>query len=288
MVVMSIGFLPAVVRLWAYDEQKRGTKMSVKWVLSIAAFLCLGVAAAHSQTTLEGIKKRGELVAGVRYDMPPFGYVSEGGAVAGIDIEIVNELAKRIGVPLRLVQVTAQSRIPMLQNGTVDLLAAGVARTEEREKVVDFSADYFISGTRFLVKDDSSAETYKDFEGKTIATVQGTPYLPLLVGKGLKFEPLTFQEYPQAMLAVANGKADALVADDATLATVFQQAKGMKIVGRAADFPSWNIALAIQKNSNEWKQYLNSVLAEMWERNVLQEAARKQGLAYDSGFQIQQ
>ncbi len=66
------------------------------------------------ESTLDVVKKRGTLDAGVRYDMPPYGYIGDGGSVTGIDIEIVNAIAKKLGVKVDLKQVTAQTRIPML------------------------------------------------------------------------------------------------------------------------------------------------------------------------------
>jgi ABC-type amino acid transport substrate-binding protein len=70
-------------------------------------------AAIAQESTLDIVKKRGELIAGVRYDMPPYGYVGDGGSVTGIDIEIVNAVAKKLGVKVQLKQVppTSPSRI---------------------------------------------------------------------------------------------------------------------------------------------------------------------------------
>src|SRR5262245_16893593 len=102
--------------------------------------------AAWAQSTLETVQKRGTLIAGVRFDMPPYGYIGDNGSNTGMDIVIVETIAKKLGVKLELKQVTAQTRIPMLQNGTVDVLAAGIAHTIEREKVIDFTVTYFESG----------------------------------------------------------------------------------------------------------------------------------------------
>jgi polar amino acid transport system substrate-binding protein len=261
----------------------------IKRIVSIAVAIgVIGIAAttASAQSTVEAIKKRGELIVGVRYDMPPFGYIADGGSIQGVDITISNEIARRLGVKLKTVQVTAQTRIPMIQSGNIDLLAAGLANTKEREKVIDFSETYFDSGSLFLVRSDSKATSYRDFAGRTIATVQGTPYLPLLVDTGLKFDTVTFQEYPQAMLAVANGKADALMADDATLATIVGKARDLKIIGNLTDFPRWHIAIGVQKGNKELLGVVNATLAEMWKKGELQEAVRKQNLKYDPSFEI--
>jgi polar amino acid transport system substrate-binding protein len=262
---------------------------SLKAVVSLLiACVCL-VPTAWAQSTLDTVQKRGTLVAGVRFDMPPFGYIGDSGATTGIDIAIMETAAKKLGVKLELKQVTAQTRIPMLQNGTVDVLAAGLAHTIEREKAIDFTVTYFESGTLFLVKEDSPIKSYKDLAGKTVATIQGTPYITGLqkkLGTGT-FQVVTLQEYPQAVLSVANGKVDALMADDTTLLGLIKQTKGLKMVGNVRDFPRWHLALGVRHNDSKWRNFLNEVLAEMWEAKQLQEVVTKMGLHYEPAFEIE-
>ena len=252
----------------------------------VAAHLFMPAAFAQ-ESTLDVVKKRGELIAGVRYDMPPYGYVGDGGSVAGIDIEIVNAIAKKLGVKVQFKQVTAQTRIPMLISGNIDLIAAGIGHTLEREQAVDFTVTYFENVTQFLVKGGSNIKGYRDLAGKTVASLQGTPHFAGLRSKEASVKPLTLQEYPQAVLAVMNGKADAFMGDDATLLRMMKQNKGVKVVGDPHDFPRWRIALAVRPNDSRWRNILNSVLAEMWKDGSLQKAAEAQGYKYDSRFEIE-
>jgi len=87
--------------------------MNLRVVLAIAvSFFAVHASiptAVAQESTLDVVKKRGELIAGVRYDMPPYGYVGDGGSVTGIDIEIVNAIAKKLGVKVQLKQVTADA-----------------------------------------------------------------------------------------------------------------------------------------------------------------------------------
>ena len=249
---------------------------------------CLAIASpAIAESTLDIVKKRGELIAGVRYDMPPYGYVGDNGKVSGLDIVIVDTIAQKLGVTVQLTQVTAQTRIPMLQNGNVDVVAAGIAHTLEREQAVDFTVTYFESGTLFLVKKDSPIGSYRDLANKTIATIQGTPYIGGLLKKEPNVKVLTLQEYPQAVLAVSDGKADALMADDTTLLGLIKQNQGLKIVGNIRDFPRWHVALAVRQDDSKWRNFLNSVLAEMWEKGTLQETVAKSNLKYDPCFDVE-
>jgi ABC-type amino acid transport substrate-binding protein len=86
----------------------------------ILSSLMLAIPAASLAGTLDEVKKRGELIVGVRYDMPPFGTIDQQGGVQGIDVEIAKHIADRLGVKVKFQQVTAQTRIPMLIDGNVD------------------------------------------------------------------------------------------------------------------------------------------------------------------------
>src|SRR5687768_16879203 len=101
--------------------------------LLLGCILFVGVEPASAQSTLDAVKARGTLIAGVRFDTPPYGSLDATGKSVGIDIDIANEVAKRLGVRLQLLQVTGQTRIPQLNAGKVDLLLAALARTPERE-----------------------------------------------------------------------------------------------------------------------------------------------------------
>src|SRR5581483_637225 len=118
---------------------------------------------------------RGKLIAGVRYDSAPFGYLDASGKVTGFDLDLINDIAKRMGVPIEYVQVTSQNRIPLLLSGKVDVLAATVTHTREREKVIDFSIDYAWDGTKLLVNKGSGIRSIADLNhsGKTITSNQG-------------------------------------------------------------------------------------------------------------------
>jgi polar amino acid transport system substrate-binding protein len=264
--------------------------MNLRVVLAVAVLFASQFAvqsALGQESTLDAIKKRGTLLAGVRFDMPPYGYVGDGGSVTGIDIEIVNTIAKKLGVKVELKQVTAQTRIPMLTSGAIDVIAAGIGHTLEREQAVDFTVTYFENVTQFAVKSDSATKTYRDLAGKTVASLQGTPHFAGLKAKEATAKPLTLQEYPQAILAVMDGKADAFMGDDATLLLMQKQNKSIKIVGDPHDFPRWRVALAIRPNDSKWRNFLNSQLSEMWRDGVLQKAALTQGYKYDPRFEIE-
>ncbi|HXQ67655.1 MAG TPA: transporter substrate-binding domain-containing protein, partial [Alphaproteobacteria bacterium] len=99
-------------------------------VLGLAAVIFgFLAAAAEAATTPDAIKARGKLLAGVKYDTPPFGFVDQDGKVAGFDVDLMREIAAALGVEVEFVKVTSQTRIPMLVSGNVDLTAASMTHT---------------------------------------------------------------------------------------------------------------------------------------------------------------
>ncbi len=255
---------------------------------TFVALALLATVATASAGTLDEIKKRGELIAGVRYDMPPFGQADQSGNVQGVDVEIVKYIADKLGVKLKLQQVTGQTRIPMLVNGNVDVIAAGLAKTEERTKTIDFSSIYIESGTLFLVKKGSPIKSYRDMKGKTVATIQGTIYLARLKERLPDVNSVTFQEYPQAVLAVEQGKADSLMADDGTLINLIKDRRDkFDLVGNVRDFEAYFVGLGVRKNDEEWLKYLNGVLRDMWKSGELKKIGTKHGFTYEKDFKIE-
>ena len=237
-----------------------------------AAFITLvamGVAAIAScraeaqQSTLEVVKERGTLIAGVKSDYPPFGYIEQGGNLVGFDIEIMKYLAKRLGVKLDLRPVSSANRIPMLQGKTVDVICASMGITKDRVKAVDFTVPYILGETKFLVKKGSGIKGYADLADKTIVYTQGTPWGDAIKREQPKAKPLVFQDKPQAVIAVQQGRADAYVDDAAPILIFAQQHKELEAVGEAA--PPAPLGIAVRLNDPVWRNEINFALIDAWQ-----------------------
>jgi len=227
---------------------------------------------ARAQSQLETVKARGTLQVGVRFDSPPFGFVDADGKNVGIDVEIAQELAKRLGTKLQLLQVTAQSRIPMLNSGKVDLLLAALTHTREREKAIDFSITYVNDAIKMLVKTDSGIKGPSDMTGKVLSLIQGSTVLPAVkrVMPG-NVRIVQYQENPQAYLSLRQGMTDAFLTDVLTLDKLIQSDSAFQIVG--PDLSTEPIAIGLRKNDSDWRNAINAMLQDMvtdgtWDRIV--------------------
>jgi polar amino acid transport system substrate-binding protein len=267
--------------------------MRVKWKLLAAQLLTTllitmsAPASAQQQprSTLDVVKERGTLIAGVKSDYPPFGYIDEKGELVGFDIEIMKYLAKRLEVKADLRPVTSANRIPMLQNGTIDVIAASLTITQERVQAVDFTVPYIVIGSKFLVKKSSGIKSYEDLAGKTVAYTQGTPWGDKVAKEQPKAKTLVFQDKPQAVVSVLQGKADAYVDDAAPLFIFARQHPELEAVGEPTK-PS-PMGIAVRQNDAKWRNAINFALIAMWEDGTYAELHRKFfGIDPDPSFVI--
>jgi polar amino acid transport system substrate-binding protein len=227
-------------------------------------FIMSGFTQAQQVSTLETVKKQGFINAGVKFDSPPFGYLDKGGNVVGFDIDIVKLIAKNIGVDVKFTQVTAKTRVPLLQNGTVDLVAASFSHYIERDEIVDFSISYLIAIPSLLVRKGSRIRGAEDLAGKYCGVVQGTPAGDILLKKQPKVKIKVFQEYPIAVLALKEKKVDAVITDDLILYGFAKTNPDLEVVGRFPENLS-EMGIAVRENDSKWRDAINFGLISIWE-----------------------
>jgi polar amino acid transport system substrate-binding protein len=224
----------------------------------------VGFAQAQQESTLETVKKRGTIIAGVKYDSPPFGYLDKNANVVGFDIDIMKQIAKHLGVNIKFVQVTAKTRIPLLLNGTVDVVAASFTHLIKRDEVVDFSIPYIYTIQRFLVRKGSGINGVDDLAGKYCGVVQGTPLGSMFLAIQPKGKTKVYQEYPLAVLALKQKKVDAVATDDLILYGLAKGNPDLEVVGQFPQPPS-EMGIAVRENDSKWRDAINFALIALWE-----------------------
>ena len=120
------------------------------------------------------VKKKGELVVGVLGTDEPNSFIdAKTREFVGYEVDLAKALAAKLGVKLKLKQLAVAARIPELQQGHVDLLAASLTHTKEREAVIDFSLTTFVTGQKVMVKKASGITAVPQLAGKKVVTVKG-------------------------------------------------------------------------------------------------------------------
>ncbi len=188
-------------------------------VLAAAMVMPMGAAAVHADgSAVEAIKAAGEVVMTTNAEFEPFEY-KDGEETVGIDCEIAEKIAEKLGVKLKIDDIDFDSLIPSLLAGKADFIAAGMTATDERRKNVDFSDNYFNASQTIIVKTDSDIAAREDLNGKVVGVQQGTTgdiYVTNEDGSG----DITVKEvkrYHKGMDAVSDlmtGRLDAVVIDD--------------------------------------------------------------------------
>ena len=185
------------------------------------------------------IQAKGKFRVATREDNVPFGLKNPAtGKFEGFDIDIARELAKGIFGPQANIDdviewnpVVSATRIPTLQDNKADIVIATFTINEDRKKQIDFSAVYFKTGQKILVKkSDTSVTKVEDLVNKTVCAAKGSTSETNLRAKGVT-KLLLLDTYPPCLLALQNGQADAISTDETILFGLVKQDPNMKIVG---------------------------------------------------------
>jgi len=232
-------------------------------IMALAAVSTKALAAPPADTLAE-IKKKKVLVAGVKDSLPPFGYIDEKTrTIIGYDIDFVNAIAAKLGAKVEMKPVTSASRMPQLQEGNIDIIAATMTKNAERAKVIDFSHTYFFTGQKFITK-KGAVKSLKDLEGKKIGTAKGSTSEQNVKKAIPSSTVLSFDDYPQALLAMQQGKVQAVTTDEAILAGILAKTPNKE----QFEIPNVQISdepygLGMRKGDKNFVDFVNKTILEM-------------------------
>lgn len=180
-------------------------KNSIAWS-AVAITLNLLAAPAWADQ-LSDIKSKGTLVCGVLGTFEPFGFIDVASrSTVGYDVDMCNAVAAQLGVKAEVKPVSIEARIPELQQGRMDLLAAGLGYSPQRAEQVDFSSQYFVSPHKLIVKTSRGFKQPGDLEGKRVSFTKGgiTEGFVRAAVPGAKLTG--YEDTPTAFTALAQNK----------------------------------------------------------------------------------
>lgn len=237
-----------------------------KHLLALAVTtLAVGSAFAQAGDTLAKIKASGSVSLGVR-ESSGLGYTLGNGKYVGFHTEmgeiILADIQKQLGLAKLNVNyqpVTSQNRIPLVQNGTVDLECGSTTNNATRQKDVSFAVTTYVEEVRIAVKANSGINGIKDLNGKTVATTTGTTSVQTLRKNeragGIDFKEVYGKDHADSFLALESGRADAFVMDGSILAANISKSKSpadYKIVGEVLSVEP--IACMLRKDDPAFKK----------------------------------
>lgn len=224
-------------------------------------------AAAEETTKAAG----GTLTMGTNAEFPPYEF-RDGDKIVGIDVEIAQAVAEKMGMTLAIEDMAFDAVIPSVTSGKIDFGAAGMTVTEERKQSVDFTDTYATSTQVIIVKNDSDITNADGLKNKLIGVQLGTTG-DILAGD---IEGATLERYNKGMEAVQSltqNKVDAVVIDDATAKAFVASNDGIKILEEKLSNEEY--AIAVKKGNAELLENMNAAIKELKESGKLDEIVAK-------------
>jgi len=241
-------------------------------VLALAAVLAVGVVQAD---TLAKIKDTGAIALGVRESSGALAFTLGDGKYAGFHTEmaqhIASDLQKQLGLAkmeVKFQPVTSQNRIPLVQNGTVDLECGSTTNNAARQKDVAFAITTYVEEVRIAVKANSGITSIAQLNGKNVATTTGTTSVQTLrkheKATGMDFKEIFGKDHADSFLLLESGRADAFVMDGQILAGNIAKSKNpadFKIVGEVLSVEP--IACMLRRDDAPFKKAVDDSIKGM-------------------------
>ncbi len=248
----------------------------VQWLIALASLIDAGSigaafanepAAATPSPTLELVRKRGALQVGVKNDYPPFGMLSADGALQGFEIDMARELARRLGVGVKLVPVTGTSRLQKLEEGAVDIVIATMGDTADRRRIAAaVEPNYYASGVTLMLRPETRVKDWQEVRGQTVCATQGS-YFNRAMSQRYLLNLLTFNNGRDAKLALRDGRCIGYMFDNTAIWSDLRQPEWD---GYHAPLPPampapWAIAIARSEAGTDLERWVGDVMAQ-WHR----------------------
>jgi len=248
---------------------------TIKWKLALSSvwltvlkiflltLLVTDGAIAHAQTsTLDAIKTRGILRAGIRIDNPPHSFINAQGLWVGFDVDIAEALAKGFGVKLDKVKVDQLTRISYLQSAKIDIAVASMSHTHKRDQEIDFSQTYFWSKQTFLVK-AGGVERLAELAGKPVGMDRGSHAMgnwrDWLIHHGYAFDPKLVVEFGDKQIAIQALRQGAILgyAQDYEILSSFAKQDPSLVVIESESIGQKQDGIGMRENDSKLRDAIN-------------------------------
>ena len=255
----------------------------------VIALIAAAAACAAQADTLQKIKTTASVTMGVRESSGALSYTIGSGKYVGFHIDLCHralaDIQKQLGLPKLDIQyqtVSSGNRIPLLQNGTIDLECGSTTNNATRQQQVAFALTTYVEEIRIAVKASSGIQSISQLNGRKVATTTGTTSVQLLrkhqKAAGVEFQEIFGKDHTDSMLNLDSGRADAFVMDAQVLAGNIAKSRNpadFRIVGEVLGVEP--IAIMIRKDDPAFKQSIDNTLRGLMKRGEI-------ALLYDKWF----
>jgi polar amino acid transport system substrate-binding protein len=236
----------------------------------------LGLPALTWARTLEEIVASKKIVFGVNPTLPPLGLFNDKNEIDGFDVDVARKIGELLGVKTEIVQVGSPDRIPFVSSGKIDAVLGAMTITAERQKVIDFTVPLH---TEVLGVLTTKSKPYKDWmelndPSVKLVEVRGATPVKLVQEKLPKAQLLLLDNYPDAVRAIAQGRADAMID---VMDFMTEHTSRHKIDWRIVDAPIevYFCAIGVQKGNDALREKLNGAIKELHRNGYVDERWKK-------------
>lgn len=244
-------------------------KQAMRRTLLLAAVAVVGTASlglpgTASARTLEEIVASKKIVFGVNPTLPPLGIFNDKNEIDGFDVDIAKKIAEKMGLKVEIVQVGSPDRIPFVSSGKIDAVLGAMTITPERQKVIDFTVPVH---TEVLGVLTTKSKPYKDWTelnspAVKLVEVRGSTPVKLVQEKLPQAQLLLLDNYPDAVRAIAQGRADAMID---VMDFMTEHTSKYKIDWRIVEAPIdvYFCGIGVQKGNDALREKLNATVKDL-------------------------
>ena len=251
--------------------------MRLPLTMLAVALITVPAHASEPTGTLQKVKETNRIVLGFQEASVPFSYLDGNQKAIGYAVDICMKIVDAVKRELKLSSldvetspVTSSNRIPLMMNGTVDLVCSATTNNAERQRQVAFTNSHFLSATRFAARKSDNITTIDHLKGKPVVAVAGSTNMVQLnqvnAARHLGITPLAAKDQAEAFLMLETGRAAAYVLDDVQLAVAIARSKDPSayIISEEAFSKAEPYGIMLRKDDAAFKAVADRATAELY------------------------
>jgi len=221
-------------------------------------------------TTMADLQEAGTITIGVKFDVPPFGLNNpQTGEVEGFDVDLGNYIADRLGVEAEFVEANSDNRIPLLVDGSIDLILSTMTITEERDLEIDFSEPYYVANGDVLVPEGSEIAALEDLSGQTVCTALGSTYQETIKKEVPDAQLKLVDRYSECLELIQTDAVAAISTDNVILTGMVIQDDTLELLD--LDYTEEPYGAGIPDGDTEFKAFVDDSIAAFIDDGTWQE-----------------
>ena len=250
-----------------------------KKIIVLISLILLGGLFWGSQSTVQILAGPQKVVVGTNAEYAPFEYLDSDGNLTGFDYELLEAVAKSEGVELEWRDMPFDSLVGSMEAGDIEVIAAGIGPTKEREKSVDFSDVYYSGSQSIISRSDYKFEDFASLSGKKVAVLEGSQSDFIVSGENTDYGtvenavPIRFKTASSVVMELKNGGADAVLIDTIMAEIYCRETDG--IVSEDIPGTEEDTVFCIEKGNEEIREMINCGLNKVRQEGIYDELYEK-------------